>query len=384
MAKAVHKSAPVYFNYAGNVDKQGSIIKDVVIIQSGVDKYGDNFDETFLRSMQEQGNASAQGVKSRFGHPNMCKESLGTYLGRFKNFKIGNNNDGRQVLLADLHLDETAKSSPTNGNMYDYVMNMASKNDDMFGNSVVFIPAQDEVKIEKDVDGNDVKVPYIRLKSFLASDIVDSPAATDSLFRDYNQGNFAAKATEFLNENPEFIELIQANPQVVKDFTDKYLTTKDMKKSLIARLKELVTSEETVETPVEETPETPTEPETPETLEETPDEPSEAEKENEELKESVKSFEVKVTDLEKQLSDKQKAFDELEKASTELADKTEQTNKDVADMKSFLAKAHPTLKIPAENKTFARSASEAAAEVKQSSDKEALSKAADATTKTRK
>ena len=178
MAKVVHKSFPVFKSVdVSNVDRENGIIKNVVIIESGIDKYGDNFDETFLRSMELQGNSQPMGVKSRFGHPSMSKEALGSYLGRFKNFNVGDV-DGKQVLLADLYLDKTAKASPTNGNMYDYVLDMASSNDDMFGNSVVFMADKEEIKTEKDVDGNEVRVPYIRLKTFMASDIVDSPAAT--------------------------------------------------------------------------------------------------------------------------------------------------------------------------------------------------------------
>lgn len=224
MSQFHKKMFPVRFDVqASDVDAVGGVIKNVAIINAGLNKNGDNIDDIFLRQITEQGNAQSQGVKARFGHPNMCKEALGTYVGRYKNFSM----DATSV-RADLHLDPLAKNTP-NGNLYDYVVSMAAKNDDMFGNSIVFKPAEEyEYKMEEDADGKPIHKKYIRLESFIASDLVDSPAATNSLFRS-TDADMAANLTTYLDENPEVFEVIKSKPEVVNQFFDKYATYLSMK-----------------------------------------------------------------------------------------------------------------------------------------------------------
>ncbi len=245
--KKVHRSAPVFFKASqANIDSENGVIKDIVIIQSGKDKYGENFDTTFLEQIVTQGNAQPAGVKSRFGHPNMCDSTLGSFLGRYKNFRVGDNGTGRQVALADLHLDDVAKKSPK-GNLFDYVVSMTEKNSDMFGNSIVYMPGEQEFKEEDGDDGKKIRVPYERLKSFLASDLVDSPAATDSLFKDTT--DFAAIATQFLEENPSIYEILSKNDGVVKEFLSKYKSFKNQKeemkktKTFLEKVKALISGE---------------------------------------------------------------------------------------------------------------------------------------------
>lgn len=231
------KLAPVFFKATSmNVDVTSGILKDVVIINKGLDKNGDRIDDTFIKQIVEQGNAQAMGVKSRFGHPNMCDTTLGSFIGRYKNFR-----ESSTGAIADLHLDETSKISPM-GNLFDYVVNMSAKNDDMFGNSIAFV--EDEPEMKDDViDGKNVRVPFIRCKNFLASDLVDSPAATESLFKSKDiQKNFAAIATSFLDENPEVFELLDKDETILSAFLHKYKnhlnmsTTKN--KSILQKLKE--------------------------------------------------------------------------------------------------------------------------------------------------
>lgn len=239
----VRKSVPVYFKSdSSSVDYSTGVIKDVVIIQSGKDKYGDNFDTKFLQQIVEQGNAQGMGVKSRFGHPNMCDSTLGSYLGRYKNFRVSSNGD-KPVVMADLHLDPVAKSSPK-GNLYDYVVNMTKSNSDMFGNSICYIPSKKEVLLEKDEFNTDIEVPYERLKSFLASDLVDSPAATDSLFKDTN--DFATAVTDFLDNHSDIYAVIEKDENILNDFINKYKKYKQQKidmaeeKTILQKLKEMI------------------------------------------------------------------------------------------------------------------------------------------------
>jgi len=209
------KSIPVFNHISkSNVDSEAGIIKNVVIVNAGLDKCGDNIDSTFLNQIAEQGKSQSQGVKARFGHPNMCDDALGTYIGRYKNFSISGNS-----VIADLHLDQTAKESPK-GDLYSYVLKMAVANPDMFGNSIVFSPDEPAMAEEKNDSGDTITKEYIRCKAFIASDVVDSPAATNSLFK--SETDFAAKATDFLDNNSEIFELLHKSPNLLTEFLTKY------------------------------------------------------------------------------------------------------------------------------------------------------------------
>lgn len=200
-----YKSSPVFEQ---DLTVDGNVIKGVVIVKEGKDKVGDYFTKDFLKNLAEQGNSYPQGIKSRFGHPNMCKDSLGTYLGRYKNFRVEPTESG-DVVQADLHLDEVAAKSPE-GNLLDYVKGMATKNPDMFGNSIVFSGTGEE----KDIEGE--MLVELSLQSFIASDLVDSPAATDGLFK--SSDDLGVIMTSFLDENPSVMEAVAENPTLVADF----------------------------------------------------------------------------------------------------------------------------------------------------------------------
>jgi hypothetical protein len=239
------KSIPVYSKSTiSNVDVTAGIIKNVVILQAGEDKQGDNFDVMSLTQLAELGNAQGQGVKSRFGHPNACSDALGTYIGRYKNFSVTTNADNKAVVIADLHLDEIAKTSPTKGNIYQYTLDMAQTNPDMFGNSIVYNPDKPELVAKTDSNGNEVMVAYERFQSFIASDVVDSPAATTNLFK--SETDFASIATDFLDENPQIFDLLYKNESVVSEFLNKYnqhkkrVSEMTAKKSFTERIKDAV------------------------------------------------------------------------------------------------------------------------------------------------
>jgi len=204
-----------------NVDRENGIINGVLLARVGeVKGHGLFADSEFTKSIVDEGKTFTQGVKARFGHPNASSTTLGTFIGRYKNFRFKDNN-----AFADLHLDTIAKDSPK-GNLYDYVLNMAEKNPDQFGNSIVFKPKKTEVVRmtvqPKDVnedhdevievnDNGTIEIDrfHVRLKALLASDLVDEGAATDSLFSQFeNDKDFAFMATTFLDKNPKMFELL--------------------------------------------------------------------------------------------------------------------------------------------------------------------------------
>lgn len=215
--KQYFNSLPTFKSTSVNIDREAGILKNTCVAEFGDNKNDSYFDDAFLEALVEQGNAG-KGIKSRFGHPNMCSTSFGTFIGRYHNFRIENRN-----VYADLHLDETAKTTP-NGNLFDYVLDMAEKNPDMFGNS---IHIYSEV-YQKPINGK-VKNMH-NLETFKACDLVDEPAATKELFSDSN--DLGVIITDFLDNNPKIFDVIQKKPEIISDFFERY-TNYSNRKSLI-------------------------------------------------------------------------------------------------------------------------------------------------------
>ncbi len=210
------------------VDFENDIIYDVVIVQEGEAKgHGVWLDSKFVSDIAIQGNELG-AVKSRFGHPNMCGNSLGDYLGVFKNFSTRDGSTGLQA-VADLHLDRAVadKSPKYDKSLTDYVLNFANSNPNMFGNSIVFSGKAETRKV-KENDKN-VKKDFMILSNggFSASDIVDDPAATSGMFSEFNISN---AVTEFMQLNNvdlgqfdqllnndtfnKFAEMLLSNPKI--------------------------------------------------------------------------------------------------------------------------------------------------------------------------
>ncbi|MFC5046300.1 hypothetical protein ACFSTE_13310 [Aquimarina hainanensis] len=212
MSKSHFKASVSFSNMSLNVDEKNGIIRNVVIVQQGENKNDSYFNEAFLVDLVNQGNEQKQGVKCRFGHPNACATSLGTFLGRYKNFKLENNK-----VFADLFLDTISQKTEVEGkgiSMWEYVVEMAGRNADMFGNSIVILSELFTEKVnEKEFDSH-------ILHSFIASDLVDDPAATDSLFS--NSSDLGVIVSDFLDNNPEVFNTIQKDPSVIEDFFGRY------------------------------------------------------------------------------------------------------------------------------------------------------------------
>ena len=223
-----------------NVDKENGIVKNVSIVNHGKNKNGSYFNEQFLADIATKGNEQKQGVKSRFGHPNMCSSSLGTFLGRYKNFQVR-----EKGVYADLHLDPIAKKTQVEGkgiSMFDYVLEMAENNPDMFGNSIHINSETFEEKV------GDVYFNSHKLESLIASDLVDDPAATNSLFA--NSNDLGIAVTDFLDSNPTIFDVIQKDPSIVEDFFDRYINYLNQfknheKMSFLDKLKKKFSTNET-------------------------------------------------------------------------------------------------------------------------------------------
>ena len=114
------------------IDAENGAIYGVAICTEGEALGHDVWlDSAFIADVVKFGKAYKKGLKARFGHPSMSGESLGTFIGRFQNFR----QEGTKA-VADLYLDDSAKNTP-NGNLYDYILKLA-ENPDVFGTSIVF------------------------------------------------------------------------------------------------------------------------------------------------------------------------------------------------------------------------------------------------------
>lgn len=237
MKKYQFRANPEY-NQASvqQIDVEKGIIYGVVLAQKGMNKNGTYFSERFLNELKSKGDERGY-IKARFGHPTMCNNSLGSYIGRYKNFKIEDDK-----IFGDLYLDDIAKDTNVEGRgitMYDYIMRMAQSNSEMFGNSIVIlanyvIEEYEEGGEKKEADGHE-------LIEWISSDLVDDPAATDSLFHSVND-DLGVKFTDFLDENPEAFDILEKDPKILRDFFSRYDTyinrknnKKDMKKGVFAR-----------------------------------------------------------------------------------------------------------------------------------------------------
>lgn len=156
-------------------------------------------DDVFLDQLTEAGAALKQGVKARFDHPNMSSTSMGTAIGRFKQFRRAGD-----VVRADLHLLKSAEKAPE-GNYPDYLMELAEEDPQSFGTSIVF--ANEPVE-QLDEDGDPItdnkghRLPQLaRLKKLYAADVVDEPAANPNGFfsTSAQQQSLAGKITQFLD-----------------------------------------------------------------------------------------------------------------------------------------------------------------------------------------
>ena len=221
------------------VDKQTGVIQGVSILHQGLDKDGCFFSEKFLDDLTNATYAQPQGIKSRFGHPNLCQTALGTYIGRYKNFQIKNSDEGKYMVVADLHLDPITKKTQVEGkgiSMYEYILEMAENNPDVFGNSIHFIGGMEEV--EENIDGETQTVYSYTFQSLLASDLVDMPAATEGLFKSKQDIGLAIKT--FINRNENVYDVVKNDPSILNGFLKKYaiiLKTNKSKMKFLEKIK---------------------------------------------------------------------------------------------------------------------------------------------------
>lgn len=222
----------------GSVDVDNRTIKNVVLVQEGEAKgHGVFLDAKFVRRIGKLGRefeeANPLGLKSRFGHPSMSEDAIGTEVGRFRNFRT-RTVDGNVETYADLHLlsENVLKNSKFGADIGEWIINMAIEAPDMFGNSIVFRSGGTESREVENSAGEMVE-RYFELppESFLASDLVDDGAATESLF---SNNLYSAQVSKFLDSNPDILKYIKqlddtGNLGKVKSFLERDESNKERK-----------------------------------------------------------------------------------------------------------------------------------------------------------
>jgi hypothetical protein len=249
MPKHKYFSTDVVFNdNFETIDPEKGIIRGVKVCSEGdIRGHGVYANAKFIRDVTRLGKEHEPGVKARFGHPNMCATALGTYLGRYHNYRTnieereGFPENKRHHTVADLHLDETSKNLPQLGNAWDYIINLANTSPDMFGNSIVFTPGKDQVVTEKDEEGNSKVIRHdATIEALHATDLVDEPAAVEGLFSRFADEDLAMQVTLFLDHHPEVYDLAINHPDMVDTFLEKYKSYK-IKKEMSEKSKDVRT-----------------------------------------------------------------------------------------------------------------------------------------------
>ncbi|HNT25111.1 MAG TPA: hypothetical protein PKM21_12135 [Anaerolineales bacterium] len=182
------------------VDADAGIIHGVSLAQTGqATGHSLQFDQASLQAMINLAAPQTRGIKSRFTHPSMLSDGLGTYLGRVRDLRI----DGNK-LLGDLHLAQSASRSPA-GDLRAYVLSLAAEDPAALGLSVV---------VDLDLEPVQNQLPAARITAFYSADLVDEPALNpQGLFKaaPQSQGVIQMPQTETPNQGKGDLSVTQ-NP----------------------------------------------------------------------------------------------------------------------------------------------------------------------------
>lgn len=217
----------------GSVDrsvKPAGALRGFVVAQLGNFKTEGRgqFNLEALQRIVEIGNATPNGLKSRFTHPNLSSDGLGSFLGRATDFFLDTTADGIPAVRADLRFAKAANLSPR-GKLADYVMRLAEEDPDAISSSLVVTGKEDILDTDESGEMVEGAPPIWMPTSLSAIDIVDVGDAVDGLLsadeqeklRDTNVRN-VTKMLDVLFATGDR-EAIQ---QRCVGFVEKYLTNR--------------------------------------------------------------------------------------------------------------------------------------------------------------
>jgi hypothetical protein len=248
---------------ASEIDREGGMYGFGVISGASIITRGEALghdlwvDADFLSDVTAAGNAKHTGLKARFTHPGLSSDGLGTYLGKVHNLRT----EGDQV-LGDLHFQESATKTP-DGNLADYVMQLAEDAPEDFGISIVFdhdIAASELHTLENTQGGrfvspdedNKNNYPHARLQQLRAADVVDSPAANpDGLFhREQQIAQDAEGLFEFafgLSDERPTLQALSVDGDRIKAAVSRFLSRHNL--SLVKEAEPMADAVEAPEVP---------------------------------------------------------------------------------------------------------------------------------------
>lgn len=194
------------------VDRDANVLRGYVAAQLGPFKSDGRgeFDLPALEEIVRLGNASRQALKSRFGHETACDDGLGKFLGRPKDFVLGETKTASGEVVpavrADLHFDKTAMEEPPGGGkpLGVYVMDLAESDAGALSSSLVLKAKKTyrrkaDGTLETDADGEPLP-PLWFPEKLMGSDIVDTGDAVDGLLSVADLPNeYLWQATEMLD-----------------------------------------------------------------------------------------------------------------------------------------------------------------------------------------
>lgn len=175
---------------------ENRIIKRAKVIEAGQlnDDRPLTIDEVTLQQVAEHGNAATRGIKSRWTHPSMSNDGLGSSVGRARNFRVEGN-----AVYADIHVLKTSDYSPR-GNIGQYILDLAEEDPESFGLSIVADFSEELQADLADLQPGE-KLP-LRLKGLRAVDFVDEPAATrGGLFDIHDKRDLAPVVSSLIDEH---------------------------------------------------------------------------------------------------------------------------------------------------------------------------------------
>ena len=233
------------------VDEEAGVIYGVqVCLEGAASGHGVWLGADFIGDVSAQGNALQSGVKVRFGHPAMCADALGTFLGRASNFQVRNvtRKDGSVAsgAFADIKLADEAHNGPGGRDIYAWTLAAAKNNPDTFGQSIVFTykdfyvvdkdggkhlwseepkinaDKYDEVRYSnwksKSADGK----KYAVMDKLHGTDFTDTPAATDGVFDSADPDTLAQEAADILDAHPRILSALADRPDTVAEFIERF------------------------------------------------------------------------------------------------------------------------------------------------------------------
>jgi len=248
---------------ASEIDREGGMYGFGVINGASIITRGEALghdlwvDDDFLSDVTAAGNAKNTGLKARFTHPGLSSDGLGTYLGKVHNLRT----EGDRV-IGDLHFQESATKTP-DGNLAEYVMQLAEDAPEDFGISIVFdhdAAASELHRLENTQGGRFVSpdednrnnYPHARLQQLRAADVVDSPAANpDGLFhREQQVAQDAEGLFEFafgLSDGRPELKALSVDSDRIKAAVSRFLSRHNL--SLVKEAEPMADAVDTPEVP---------------------------------------------------------------------------------------------------------------------------------------